>query len=209
MTYEVKVEQRRFGGSDWWIRSLLDRCQYDDDDGEAERRGIPAASWPYFGQVWDSGLRLADVMGGYALDGRRVLEIGCGLALGGLVSHRRGADVTVSDRHPLTEAFLHENLRLNELGPMPYRDVDWGSAQPRLGRFDLVIGSDILYEPEHVGQLVAFAEGHLEHHGAMLVVDPGRNRYRRFSDAMIDHGFAATEQRSPGTRSRLMAFQRD
>ncbi|MEQ1505347.1 MAG: SAM-dependent methyltransferase [Myxococcota bacterium] len=208
MSYEVKVERHTFGGSDWWIRSLLDRCQYDDADGEAERRGIPAASWPYFGQVWAAGLSLADTMGGFDLHGRRVLEIGCGLALGGLVSHRRGADVTVSDRHPLTEAFLGENLRLNQLGPLPYRDLDWSAPHPTLGRFDVVIGSDLLYEPEHARDLARFADDHLTDAGAMLLVDPGRGRCAAFSRMMATTGFSGSDHHLGGSRTRILQFSR-
>jgi methylase of polypeptide subunit release factors len=61
------------------------------------------------------------------------LELGCGLALASLVIHRRGGDVTASDCHPLTEAFLKENLRLNHLPPMKYRTGNWGRAVSDMG----------------------------------------------------------------------------
>jgi hypothetical protein len=47
------------------------------------------------------------------LEGKRILEVGAGLALASLVVHRRGGDITASDYHPLIPDFLKENLRLN------------------------------------------------------------------------------------------------
>jgi len=54
---------------------------------------------------------------------------GCGLALASPVAHRRGADVTASDCHPLAQAFLLENLRLNDLAPLSYRCDQWDGSR--------------------------------------------------------------------------------
>ena len=68
------------------IRSLLDRQQFFDPLGEAERRGISSASWPLFGLLWPSGVHLAARMAQRPVAaGERILEIGCGLALAALV----------------------------------------------------------------------------------------------------------------------------
>ena len=103
--YETKQERIAIAGvDDLVIRSLLDRQQFADDDGAAERVGISTASWPLFGLLWPSGALLAARLGARPVRaGERILEVGCGLALASLVAHRRGADVTASDRHPLTE----------------------------------------------------------------------------------------------------------
>ena len=117
------------GVDDLHIRSLLDRQQYSDPLGAAERLGISSASWPLFGLLWPSGAHMAARLAQRPVTpGERILEIGCGLALASLVGHRRGADVTASDCHPLAAAFLRENLRLNALAPMKYRHGQWGAA---------------------------------------------------------------------------------
>ena len=53
--------------------------------------------------------------------GQRILEVGCGVPLVNLVGHRRGADVTASDCHPLAAGFSLENVRINGLLPLQYR----------------------------------------------------------------------------------------
>ena len=91
---------------------------------------------PLFGLLWPSGAELAACLARRPVRaGERILELGCGLALASLVGHRRGADVTASDCHPLAPGFLAENLRLNALAPMKYRHGHWGGlvAAPARG----------------------------------------------------------------------------
>eukprot|EP01031_Cornospumella_fuschlensis_P012008 gene12008-14680_t len=128
--YKLKFETVSGSGADLQIRSLLDRQQFHDPDGEAEAEGISSAAWPIFGMLWPSGHVLANVMQTYELEGKRILELGCGLALASLVIHRRGGNITASDYHPLTAAFLLENLKLNHLPAMKYQTGNWSRENP-------------------------------------------------------------------------------
>jgi predicted nicotinamide N-methyase len=193
------------GAHEFRIESLCDSDQYADADGRALARGINETSWSFFGQLWPAGIVLAETMVGYDAVGKRVLEIGCGLALAGIVAHRRELDITVSDCHPLGERFLLRNLELNHLGPLPFRDVQWTEANPRLGRFDLVIGSDVLYEREHPGQVAAFLAAHTSPGADVLIVDPGRRRRGEFTGHMRSYGFDC-EEVTAARRGRIGAW---
>jgi predicted nicotinamide N-methyase len=201
--YQVLQEQVAVSGvADLQIRALLDRQQFADADGAAAALGISSAQWPLFGLLWPSGRHLAQHMAQRALvPGERILEIGCGLALASLVCHRRGADVTASDCHPLAGAFLRENLRLNDLPPLPYRHGHWGvltdgqaaAALARsavAGRFNLIIGSDVLYERDEAGTLAGFLDDHLQPCAEVLIVDPDRGNRGAFNRHMLRLGFA-------------------
>jgi 2-polyprenyl-3-methyl-5-hydroxy-6-metoxy-1,4-benzoquinol methylase len=191
--YEVRLQTVAIaGGSDLEIRSLLDRQQYADPDGEAAIAGISPASWSLFGQVWPSARQLAGLMQAWNFGNRRVLEVGCGLCLASLVVHRRLGDITASDCHPLVEAFLRDNLRRNGLPSMKYVTGNWDRANPDLGKFDLIIGSDVLYERNHPGHLARFIDLHAFPTAEVVVVDPGRSNRRAFAGAMASHGFIAT-----------------
>lgn len=206
--YQIKIETLVLGGLDYRIRSLLDANQFDDPDGEAAARGIGEGNWSYFGQVWAAGLQLAESMSGFDLAGKRTIEIGCGLALAGLVSHRRHADVTVSDRHPLVEAFLRANLRLNALPPLPYVDLDWTHPPRALGQFDLLLASDVLYEAGHPLELAHFLEAHLAPGGEAIIVDPGRRRHAELSRHLGALGMSCVEER-PGGAVRVLHYRFD
>lgn len=193
--YKVKTESLAVGGTPMLIRSLLDRQQFADPLGAALALGISSASWPLFGLVWPSALVLAAHMEQVPLGARRVLEVGCGLALASLVVHRRGGAVTASDRHPLAEAFLLENLRLNAMAPLRYAHGDWAAPNPALGRFDLIIGSDVLYERGQPELLCAFIELHAQASVEVIVVDPDRGNRAAFNRGMHGLGFERSEQR--------------
>lgn len=194
--YEVQLETLAIaGGGDLEIRSLLDRQQYWDPDGAAARAGISSASWSLFGQIWPSARLLANLMQSWNPAGRRILETGCGLGLASLVLHRRNCDITASDCHPLAETFLHDNQRRNALPFMKYLAASWSEVNPALGRFDLIIGSDILYERNHPRQLAKFMNCHARPSAEVIVIDPGRTHRRAFTDAMAQHGFDCAPSR--------------
>jgi len=191
------------------IRSLLDKNQFHDPLDEALNLGISSATWPLFGLLWPSGSRMAERMALRTVTGERILEIGCGLGLTSLVAHRRGANVTASDCHPLTHAFLDNNTRLNNLGPIEYRHGLWGTAAVRddgmpvltqahdaalTGLFDLIVGSDILYERDDEGTLAQFIDEHAAVRSEIWVVDPNRGNRAAFHKHMARVGFAMHEQ---------------
>jgi predicted nicotinamide N-methyase len=193
--YDVKIEQVIGTGGDLTLRSLLDRQQFHDPSGEAERAGISSAAWPLFGMLWPSGRVLAQAMLTFELDGRRVLEMGCGLGLASLVVHRRGGDITASDCHPLAGAFLLENLRLNALPPMKYEMGDWLRPNPHLGLFDLIIGSDLLYDREQPEALSQFIDRHSAGRVEVVIADPDRGNQARFKRKMGVLGYSHSEER--------------
>lgn len=187
--YLVKVETLSINKTEYTIRSLKDRQQYWDPDGAAERVGIPPAMWPIFGLVWPAGLFLAEAMATFPFQGKRILEIGCGIGLASLVLQRAGADITSTDIHPLTASFLTENLALNRLTPLPFHGGDWADTTSALGTFDLLIGSDLLYEPEHPELLAGFIDRHAREGAEIIVVDPGRGFHGKFTRAMDRRGY--------------------
>ncbi|HSV70777.1 MAG TPA: SAM-dependent methyltransferase [Methylibium sp.] len=215
------------GVADLRIRSLLDRQQFHDPQGQAERLGISSAAWPLFGMPWPSGLQLAARLAQRPVRaGERILEVGCGLALASLVGHRRGADVTASDCHPLASSFLRANLRLNRLPPLNYRHGHWGreaaarssssSSSIVRDRYDLIIGSDLLYERDPTGGLARFIGRHGSASAEVWIVDPDRGNRAAFTRHMAAQGFGCGEERidvaAPAVvsayKGRLLTYRR-
>jgi len=103
--------------------------------------------------------------------------------------------VTASDCHPLTADFLKENLRLNHLPPMKYRHGNWSipeledaledEAGRRIvdGRFDLIMGSDLLYERDANATLAAFIGLHASPAAEVWIGRPGPGKSRRLQPA--------------------------
>lgn len=198
--YQVKHQHFALGGSAFEIRSLRDNLQYADRDGLAEAAGISTAAWPMFGLVWPSARILAEAMQTQDIAGKRILEIGCGLALASLVIHRRDGDITASDRHPLAAAFLNENLRLNGLGPLAYQTGHWERENRSLGRFDLIIASDVLYERNQPATLAGFIDRHAQRAVDVIIVDPDRGNRNPFCRHMAVLGYTNIVSRAATTQ---------
>ena len=63
-----------------------------------------------------------------------------------------------------------------------------------LGSFDLVIGSDVLYDRVDPSSLVQFIDRHASGTATVVIVDLGRRRLDRFTAAMAEFGFACAER---------------
>ena len=213
--YATRLLTVRLGGHDYRIRALSDLQQFADPTGQAHRAGISSSLWSLFGQVWPSGRVLAEAMSSFDVAGKRILELGCGLGLSSLVLAKRGADVVASDHHPLAESFLAYNAGLNNLPAVTYRDLPWVTPDATLGSFDLIIGSDILYERDHAAQVAAMMLRHANPDAELLVTDPGRGNSGPFTRAMAEQGYEVTERRSRFNekdiepfRGRLLSYRR-
>jgi predicted nicotinamide N-methyase len=214
------------GAASLQIQSLLDKQQFSDPLGAAQRLGISSATWPLFGLLWPSGTHLAARMAAHVLQpGQRILEVGCGLGLASLVGHRRGADMTASDCHPLAAQFLATNLLLNALPPMKYQVGEWDQALTQAAgapldhaqRYELIIGSDVLYDRDASQALAGFIDRHATPSCEVWIVDPERGNRPAFSRRLEDLGFVTSQTRldSAATvdavayRGRMLTYRRN
>jgi len=211
----VRYQTIEFGDLDIHMRTLRDRQQFLDIDGAAEKLGISSALWPLFGVVWDSGEVLAHHMLDYQIDGKRILEVGCGIALASLVLNHRHADITSTDYHPEAGKFLAENVRLNDGEKIPFVRTAWEDNNSDLGKFDLIIGSDLLYERSHAELLSGFIDQHAKTHCEVVLVDPGRGNHARFSKQMVRLGYTHRQHRpenadylSKPFRGQILSYRR-
>ena len=118
---------------------------------------------PYFGVLWEAGIGLTQHLSKLDLKKKKILEIGCGLALPSFLVTKMGGNIIATDFHSDVPLFLELNQKNNQIY-FPYKVMNWRNEIERirtdLGLFDLVIGSDILYESQHPMQvaeaLIAF-----------------------------------------------------
>jgi predicted nicotinamide N-methyase len=193
----LRYQTIEFGDLDIHVCTLRDRQQFDDPDGIAESLGISNALWPLFGVIWPSGLALADFIDSYDLGNKRILEVGCGMALPSLLLNAKGADITATDCHPEVALFLARNAAINAGATIAFERTNWADANDTLGQFDLIIGSDLLYEDEHIDLLANFINSHARLRCEVILVDPGRGRKTRLATAMEKLGYACTYQPLP------------
>jgi predicted nicotinamide N-methyase len=110
---------------------------------------------PYWSVLWRSGVALARELDGMRLGGRRIVELGCGLAAPSIAAARAGADVLAIDSCADALALATRSADLNGVR-IETATVDWAMPDALLIRapFDLVLAADVLYEPTSVASLL-------------------------------------------------------
>ena len=196
-----------FGKIDIHLCTLRNKQEFHDPDGVAEKLGISSAFWPLFGIVWPSSLVLAHYILDYPTGEKRILEVGCGMALASLLLNKQDADITATDIHPEAGKFLLRNTQLNDDVAIDYEQADWSDATDELGLFDLIIGSDLLYEDEQIELLAGFIERHAKPVCDVVIVDPGRGRKNKLSKRMMEFGFSSSHSKPEHTRYLEQEFK--
>ncbi|MGR8947993.1 MAG: class I SAM-dependent methyltransferase [Gammaproteobacteria bacterium] len=188
----LRYQTYEFDQRDLHVRTLRDRQEYDDQNHEAESLGISSAHWSLFGVVWESGEVLARLMWMRDFNGEKILEIGCGIGLASLILGIRSQNISATDRHPQAQRFLDYNTALNEITPIKFERCSWEQPESSLGKFDLIIGSDLLYDRDCIEPLCHFIDLHAETTCEVMLIDPNRGLRSTFSKQMERLGFTTT-----------------
>lgn len=111
---------------------------------------------PYWSVLWRSGVALARELDGTDLRGKRVVELGCGLAVPCIAAARAGARVLATDASGEALELAERNAAANGVRLDTAR-VDWADPDELIGRgpFDVALAADVLYERAAVAQLLA------------------------------------------------------
>ncbi|HXH30131.1 MAG TPA: methyltransferase domain-containing protein [Bacteriovoracaceae bacterium] len=144
---------------------------------------------PYFGVLWESSIALADFLGSWPqlVSGKSVLELGAGLGLPSLVASHFGGKVLATDFHPGVEAYFKRNCAHSNV-PCAYHRLNWREQELSQGQFDVVIGSDILYESRHPQDVAKGLLRFVKPNGKIILSDPGRSYFQKFIEAMNQTG---------------------
>ena len=130
---------------------------------------------PYGVALWPAAIALAHEMVARAdtINGKRILELGAGTGLAGIVAASLGGQVVQTDRNELALSVCRRNGERNGIRSIDYRLADW-LAWEETERYDWIIGSDILYgEMMHPALRQIFA-ANLAPGGRILIADPFR-----------------------------------
>lgn len=200
----LRYQTIEFGHIDIHLCTLRDRQEYSDPHKRALKLGIPEAFWSLFGVVWPSSMVLANFMLDYETAGKRILEVGCGIALTSLLLNKQHADITATDNHPDVAQFLARNTQLNNDTPIHFERTDWIDKNDSLARFDIIVGSDLLYEDQHVEQLAHFMNNHAKPHCDIILVDPGRGRKNKLTRLMTTLGYTNDHSKPENTDAYLI-----
>lgn len=132
-----------------------------------------------------------------SFSGKRVIELGCGLGLAGITAGLAGANVLFTDYMPQALEFAEKNARLNRLANGTFRAqvLDW-EYPADLPKFDVVLGTEIVYDYFFHGALIRLLQQIVRPQGAIFLADRKRLCVSRFIGRMTASGFRPTEATS-------------
>jgi len=159
---------------------LIDEQAYADDE-----------RLPYWADVWPSARVLAERVATMPVDDRRFLELGCGAGLVSVAAAIAGFDVTATDYYDEALRFTALNVLVNTGALIDTRIGDWRRFPHDIGRFELVVASDVLYEQPHAALIAGVLDRTLTARGSGIIADPGRVAAPKFVDECKERGMPA------------------
>ncbi len=146
---------------------------------------------PYGSVLWPAAIALAHALAARDIAGKRILELGAGTGLPGIVAASLGARVVQTDRQNLVLHVCKLNAARNGVTTIEHRIADWTTWEDA-ERYDLIIGSDILYAENLHASLRRIFEANLAPGGVVLLADPFRKSSMSMLEAMEGEGWRVT-----------------
>jgi ETFB lysine methyltransferase len=145
---------------------------------------------PYWAEVWPASLLLTAWLLGHRRDieGRTCLELGCGMGLSALAGAVAGGRVVAVDYEERAIAHAAANATANAV-PVSLAVMDWRRPCLAEGRFEVLWGSDILYETRFYAPLVRLFRTLPAPGGRIWLSEPLRQVSRPVWGRLIADGF--------------------
>lgn len=149
----------------------------------------------------------------HLLRGKHVIELGCGIGLTGIVVCKtcRPLSYTFTDGHEAVLRSLEENLKRNGVTECHARveTLCWGDHENFEERCtaDVILGADLVYDPEVVPALVATLAALLAHGGTAYIASTIRNPETRalFLSELADQALLQYEP-CTGPREKIFFY---
>ena len=175
---------------DFGATGLVIRRPADAESLINEERFADDEFLPYWAELWPSGLALAQHVATLDIAGKRVLELGCGLALPSFAAAAAGARVLATDWAPECIELVERNAEANGL-TVDASVLDWKKPTGLDAEsYDLVLAADVLYEERNAELLVRLLDNVVAAAGAALVADPGRRHAPAFFEQAQAEGWS-------------------
>lgn len=139
---------------------------------------------PYWSQLWDASFMLAYFLGKQQVVlGQKMLEIGTGLGIVGIYTALCGHQVTITDIDDDALRFAKINALLNGLPALDVRKLDW--SDPDFNeQYDVIIGSEVIYDRESYPILVQFLRRALAPGGIIFLAKDATLRASTFFEQL-------------------------
>lgn len=177
----------RLAGREWTVLHTGAVLTHED---ESRFLHEPVNRLPYGVALWPAAIALAHEVASRpeAFQGRRVLELGAGTGMPGIVAASLGGQVVQTDRQEMAMSVCKRNGERNGTLAIEHRLADWtqwDDARP----YEWILGSDVLYGDTLHPHLRRIFESNLAPRGRILLSDPFRAVSLRLLEALEEDGW--------------------
>ena len=145
--------------------------------------------FPLWSKIWEASIVLANHLAAMPADPKKhFLEIGCGIGVVGIVAAYCGHRVTMTEYNRDSLNFARANAVVNHAPEFPAPEIvelDW--TKPSLeGRFDMILGSEVVYKEAYFKPLMALFRRYLKPNGEIVLAEGLRKTSLEFFKRMSD-----------------------
>lgn len=182
MEFPLVIQSYAFGGQTQQI--LAPDPQYIE---QAYRNRKDAAYWA---RVWPAAIGLCQFLQEHPwyIAGKTVLELAACLGLPGLYAARTARDVTITDKEPLAAPVAAQSARYLKQFNVTAATLDWADLADAAPQQEVVLLSDVNYEPALFDQLLTVVKTVLADQRLVVLSTPQRLVAKAFISQLLPYG---------------------
>jgi predicted nicotinamide N-methyase len=192
MQFKTTEHKIKIGGLDFTILSVTN---FDELYEQLLAKGLQHEDVaderiPYWAELWPAAVGLATYIAENPtlIKDKKLLEIGCGLALPALLAAYLGATTTATDYLKDAVDFAEKNAVLNKVSNIKFETFDWRKAEGS-EKYDILLASDVAYERSQFEYLAKAFKHLVKPDGIILLSEPNRYIAQPFIESLVKAGY--------------------
>ncbi len=163
--YTLDVERVTVAGKEFYFLHVADLMPLFHMDTHEN-----APEFPFWVKIWEASLVLSEFLARMKpKEGQRLLELGAGMAVPGMVASSYGHDVTVTDYEDEIMDFVRASAIFNGCSSLKCEALDWFEPREELGTFEVIIGSELLFHERFFPPLLEVMKKYLAPGGVIYM----------------------------------------
>jgi predicted nicotinamide N-methyase len=183
MSFPLQLQTFSIAGVQWQL--YVPDPKYIKDNYLQIRERDPHTPFPYWSKVWASAIALGTFLieQPQYIEGKQVLELAAGLGLPSIISASKADHVIVSDYLPEAVKVIEQSVHLHQFTNVTCLLVNWHQIPENIHP-DVLLLSDINYEPEEFVALYKIILSYLQSNTTIIISTPQRLMAKSFIEKL-------------------------
>jgi predicted nicotinamide N-methyase len=169
-----------------WVELFVPELHVVQTQYLQQKEKDPAIRFPHWARLWPASLAMTEFLlkHRHYIQNKKVLELAAGLGLPSLVAARYAQHVCCSDYLPEAVTIIEKSVQHNQLVNVDCRVLNWHHLPIHL-QADVLLLSDINYDPAEFEQLFAVLHGFLQKSTLIVLSTPQRLMAKPFIEQLL------------------------